>query len=94
MFCQLLNSNGNIRLMGGQKGVRKAKRGWGGERTEQVAVRLSESLLRRVDRHVERLTAQTPLGISVTRADAMRVLLHEALEAAETSGKYTTPWQE
>ena len=78
--------------MGGQKGGSKAKRGWGGEPTEQVAVRLPEGLLRRVDRHVERLTAQTPLGISVTRADAIRVLLHEALEAVEASG--STPWQE
>ena len=67
--------------MGGQKGVRRAKRGWGGERTEQVAVRLPESLLKRVDRHVVRLREQTPLGISVTRADAVRALLIQALDA-------------
>ncbi len=71
--------------MGGQKSVRKAKRGWGGERAEQVAVRLPESLLRRVDKHVVRLRGQTPEWVTVTRADAVRALLLEAL--AEHEGR-------
>ena len=67
--------------MGGQKRVRRAKTGWAGEPTEQIAVRLPESLLKRVDRHVKRLRDRTPLGISVTRADAVRALLIQALDA-------------
>ena len=71
--------------MGGQKGVRRAKRGWGGERTEQVAVRLPEGLLRRLDRHVKRLRDETPEWVTVTRADAVRELLMRALEDSEGS---------
>ena len=67
--------------VGGQKGVRRVRKGWVGEPTEQIAVRLPETLLRRVDRHVERLRDRTPLGISVTRADAVRALLIQALDA-------------
>ena len=67
--------------MGGQKSVRRAKAGWAGEPTEQIAIRLPESLLRRVDRHVKRLRERTQLGISVTRADAVRALLIQALDA-------------
>ena len=85
-------------IVGGQKGVSKAKRGWGGEPTSQVAVRLSESLLSRLDRHVERLRDQTPEWVIVTRADAVRALLMQALERAESedAGRdgYRTKWQE
>ena len=67
--------------MGGQKGVRRVRKGWVGEPTEQIAVRLPASLLKRVDHHVKELRGRTPLGISVTRADAVRSLLIQALEA-------------
>ena len=67
--------------VGGQKGVRRVRKGWVGEPTEQIAVRLPETLLRRVDRHVKRLRDRTPLGISVSRADAVRALLIQALDA-------------
>ena len=72
--------------MGGQKGVRRVRKGWVGEPTEQIAVRLPETLLRRVDRHVKRLRDRTPLGISVTRADAVRALLIQALDADQRDG--------
>ncbi len=65
--------------MGGQKSVRRARTGWAGEPSEQIAVRLPESLLRRVDRHVKRLREETPEWVTVTRADAVRALLLEAL---------------
>ena len=53
------------------------------EATEQVAVRLSRSLLERVDRHLERLQGQVPGWVTVTRADAIRALLLDALDRVE-----------
>ena len=69
--------------MGGQKGVRRPVGRRRGEPSEQIAVRLSEGLLRRVDRHVERLRGETPEWVVVTRADAVRALLMDALDVVE-----------
>ena len=49
----------------------------------QIAVRLPERLLRRVDAHAERLREETPEWVVVTRADAVRALLLEALPSTE-----------
>jgi hypothetical protein len=46
------------------------------------AFRLSVDLMKRLDRHAERLRAEHP-GLKVTRADALRLLLNEALDAKE-----------
>ena len=57
--------------------------------TQQVAFRLPLDLIKRLDRHVERMRRQA-VGISITRADAVRNLLSEALsqaEIAEAEGK-------
>ena len=43
------------------------------------AFRLPDALIAEVDRHAKRLESERP-GIRVTRADAVRVLLAEALE--------------
>ena len=47
-------------------------------------VRLDEALLARIDRYVERLAAEQP-GFRPTRSDAIRILLHKALDAEEES---------
>lgn len=51
------------------------------EPTEQVAFRFSRTLIRRIDRHAQRLREVT--GMHVTRADAVRSLLQNALKRAE-----------
>lgn len=56
------------------------------EPTTQVAFRLSNRLLARIDRHAKRLGRQQP-GISFTRVDAVRDLLMRALDSVEGSGK-------
>lgn len=50
-------------------------------KTEQVAFRFTKALLRRLDRFAERLSRET--GARVTRADAVRVLLKQALDQAD-----------
>lgn len=52
------------------------------ERTKQAAFRLPVSLLVRLDDLAAAMTQKQP-GISVTRADVVRMLLLRALEAAE-----------
>jgi len=47
----------------------------------QAAFRLPVGLVKRVDRHAKRLSEQT--GMNVTRADAVRALLHSALLVEE-----------
>lgn len=47
--------------------------------TKQVAFRLDEELLERVDAYAERMTQATP-GIQFTRVDAVRYLLTHALD--------------
>lgn len=52
----------------------------------QTAFRLPVSLIKRVDRHAKRISELT--GMNVTRADAVRALLHSALiQEEKTNGK-------
>ncbi len=48
---------------------------------KMTAFRLEESLLKRLDRHAERLSKET--GLPATRADVVRLLLTQGLEEAE-----------
>lgn len=52
------------------------------ESTTQVAFRLSDRLLARIDRHAKRLGKATS-GVVYTRADAVRDLLIRALDITE-----------
>lgn len=52
------------------------------ESTTQVAFRLSDRLLARVDRHAKRLS-KAERGVLYTRVDAVRDLLTRALDAIE-----------
>ena len=45
-------------------------------------VRLDEALLARIDRYIEKLSTDQP-GLHPNRSDAIRILLHKALEAEE-----------
>ena len=54
-------------------------------KTIQVAFRLPEELLERIDAYADRLSKATP-GLTITRADAARMLLTQALDAAEPQG--------
>lgn len=56
------------------------------EPTKQLAIRLPESLVERVEGHVARMRRASP-GVDVRRADAIRALLFDALDRAETEGK-------
>lgn len=56
------------------------------ETTTQLAFRLPDSLVARVDAYAKRLNAATP-GLDVTRTDAVRALLTQALDRVETKGK-------
>jgi hypothetical protein len=58
----------------------------GKEPTTQVAFRLPESLLGRLDRHAARLARLHP-GLEFTRVDALRTLLATALDEAEATEK-------
>ena len=52
------------------------------EPTTQVAFRLPDSLIARLDRHVERMGKEHP-GLDFSRADAVRSLLTRALDQIE-----------
>ena len=52
----------------------------------QLAFRLPTDLVRRLDACVERMVASQP-GLTVTRTDAVRVLLIRALDADEAKTK-------
>jgi hypothetical protein len=59
------------------------------DKTTQVAFRLPDALLARLDRHAERLSKQHP-GLEFTRVDVVRTLLTRALddiEAGERKGR-------
>ena len=47
-----------------------------------IPFRLPADLVKRLDKHAERMQAEQP-GLQVTRADALRVLLTEALDRVE-----------
>jgi hypothetical protein len=49
------------------------------ENTSQVAFRLPLDLLKRIDRHAERMRDLQP-GVNVTRTDVVRMLLTRALD--------------
>ncbi|MBL4847173.1 MAG: hypothetical protein JKY65_16765 [Planctomycetes bacterium] len=51
-------------------------------KTKQIAIRFHEQTLERVEAHAERLKLAAP-GVTITRTDAVRALLHEALSRAE-----------
>jgi hypothetical protein len=61
------------------------------EKTIQLAFRLPESMVDRIDEHARRLTAANP-GLGFVRVDAVRSLLGRALDEveAETDGKRRT----
>lgn len=50
--------------------------------TQQTAFRLPTSLLERLDQYAVRLRGEQP-GITITRADVVRLLLTRALDEAE-----------
>jgi hypothetical protein len=53
------------------------------EQTQQTAFRLPLQLLDRIDRHGARLREEQP-GITITRADVVRLLLTRALDDVES----------
>jgi hypothetical protein len=55
--------------------------------TEQVAVRLERGMLERIEAYAARLQAASPGRLRVTRVDALRALLADALERAEAAAK-------
>ncbi len=60
----------------------KASKSSGREVTTQVAFRLPDDLLRRLDAYAERMRAAQP-GVNVTRTDVVRVLLTRAIQRVE-----------
>lgn len=52
----------------------------------QVPVRFSDDILKRVDKHIDRMSKNEP-GLKFTRADAVRTLVVRALEAVESGEK-------
>ena len=54
------------------------------EQDEQIVTRAPHALVERLDAYVERLKAEEP-GRRVTRADAIRILLHKALDAIDAA---------
>lgn len=48
----------------------------------QVAFRLPDKLLARLDKHVQRLNRESP-GLDLKRSDAVRMILTRALDGAE-----------
>jgi metal-responsive CopG/Arc/MetJ family transcriptional regulator len=56
---------------------------------KQIYVRLDDMLLSRIDRYAERRAAEQP-GLKPTRSDAIRILLHKALDA-DTREEETSP---
>jgi hypothetical protein len=55
-------------------------------KTVQLAFRLPAVLVARVDAYVKRLNSATP-GLDVTRTDAVRALLTQALDALRVDAK-------
>ncbi len=51
-------------------------------KTTQTAFRLPPDLLERLDRHVDRVNADSP-GLDVNRTDVVRMLLTKGLDEAE-----------
>jgi hypothetical protein len=53
------------------------------EITKQIAIRLPVPLLTRLEEHAERMKRDAPGRLTVTRADAIRALLADALDAVD-----------
>jgi len=60
------------------------------KRTRQVFVRMPEDLVTALDRYVERMKLEQP-GTSLSRSDAIRVLLYRALAAVEQAEQERLP---
>ena len=56
------------------------------ETMETISVRLPRAMVAEIDAHVERMRQQTPL-LLINRADAVRQLLAEALQAQTGKGR-------
>lgn len=56
------------------------------ESRTQVAFRLPDVLLQRIDRHAQRLSDEHP-GLTFTRVDVVMTLLTRALDQVETGAK-------
>ena len=54
----------------------------------QITVRFPEDLLERLESYTERLNKERP-GLGVTRADVVRVLVHERLDQIDREDKAT-----
>lgn len=54
----------------------------------QLAIRLPAAIVARIERHAERLRQRFP-GVSVTRTDAIRALLVDALDRADVQAPTT-----
>jgi hypothetical protein len=52
-----------------------------------LATRYPVETVKRIDAHVKRLAAEAPVGVKLTRADAIRNLITKALDVAEGSKK-------
>jgi hypothetical protein len=52
----------------------------------QVPVRLPDDIVKRLDKHIERMQQAEP-GLEFTRADAVRTLVVRGLEIVEKGGK-------
>jgi len=58
--------------------------------TKQLAIRLPVALVERIERHAVRLEHARP-GVNVTRTEALRALLIDALNAAEEQERAKKP---
>ncbi len=56
----------------------------------QVAVRFPNDLLDRLERYVQRLKKERP-GLNVSRADAVRMIVHERLDQIEAEDSKKKP---
>jgi hypothetical protein len=54
------------------------------EETQQITLRLPVPLLQRIKHHADRMKRAAPGRLTVARADAIRALLVDALDAIET----------
>ena len=52
-------------------------------------MRFPQELLQRIERYTERLNRERP-GLTVTRADVVRLLVHERLDAIDAEDKAKT----
>lgn len=58
--------------------------------TTQVAFRLDDEVVKRIDEYAKRLASKTP-GIEYSRSDAARALIVRGLDAADSEADAGTP---